>query len=180
MLSSLYRLIQEYRRGKYIKSLVSRGLKLGDNVEIIADFFFDPSHCFLISIGDNCTICPNVRLIAHDASIKKLLGFTKLGLIKIGNDCFVGDSVIILPGVTIGDGAIIGAGSLVTKDIPPGMVAVGRPARIVCKVSEYIEKYRQMSSGKRIFGEKYFINNIDEKGQTEMLDEMSSGAGFIV
>ena len=51
---------------------MQKGLKIGKNVEIIDTFFFDPSHCFLISIGDNCTICPNVRLIAHDASTKSI------------------------------------------------------------------------------------------------------------
>ncbi len=179
-LQKVYRIFCGYKRKRYLRALVSNGLKLGVNVEIISDFFFDPSHCFMISIGNNCTICPNVRLIAHDASTKKHLGYTKVGCITIGKDCFVGDSVIILPGVRVGDGAIIGAGSIVTKDIPPGMVAVGGPARVVCTVKEYVEKYRRMSFDKRIFGEEYLINNLDEKRRKEMLEQVGSGVGFIV
>ena len=113
---------------------MSKGLKLGKGVEIIDTFFFDPSHCYLISIGDNCTICPGVRLIAHDASTKKFLGYTKLGKIDIKENCFIGDSTIILPGVTIGPNSIIGAGSVVTKNIPPNVVAAGNPARVLKKI----------------------------------------------
>jgi maltose O-acetyltransferase len=101
MLFSLYHHILKKRRKSYLDRLIRNGLTLGKNVDIIETFFFDPSHCFLISIGDNCTICPNVRLIAHDASTKKILGYTKIGKIDIKENCFIGDSVIILPNVTV-------------------------------------------------------------------------------
>jgi maltose O-acetyltransferase len=119
MLNKLYHLIVKKRRQAYINRLIANGLTLGKNVDIIDTFFFDPSHCFLISIADNCTICPNVRLIAHDASTKKILGYTKIGKIDIKENCFIGDSALILPNVTIGPNTIIGAGAIVTKDIPP-------------------------------------------------------------
>ena len=67
----LYHHILDKKRKRYIEDLKRKGLKLGKNVHIIENFFLDPSHCFLISIGDNCTICPNVKLITHDASTKK-------------------------------------------------------------------------------------------------------------
>ena len=67
-LTNIYRVLQALRRRKYIEGLKRMGMQIGQNVDIIGDFFFDPSHCFLISIGRNCNICPNVRLIAHDVS----------------------------------------------------------------------------------------------------------------
>ena len=76
MIAKLYHHILNKKRQRYLESLKHKGLRLGQNVEIIDTFFFDPSHCFLISIGDNCTICPNVRLIAHDAR-KKILDIQK-------------------------------------------------------------------------------------------------------
>ena len=89
-LTKLYCYLKQKKRKRYIEGLISNGLKLGKNVQIIDTFFFDPSHCFLISIGDNCTICPNVRLIAHDASTKKSLNYTKIGKVNIGNRVFIG------------------------------------------------------------------------------------------
>ena len=177
---NLYHTILEKKRHRYIENLKSNGLSLGNNVEIIDTFFFDPSHCFLISIGDNCTICPNVRLIAHDASTKKILGYTKIGKIVIKENCFIGDSTIILPGVTIGPNSIVGAGSIVTKDVPPNIVAAGNPVRNICSAKEYIAKIQSISSHKKIFDESYFIENLDDVKRKEILQSINDTIGFIV
>ncbi len=177
--SVYYRLIQKKKR-RYLDTLIMRGLKLGKNVEIIDTFFFDPSHCYLISIGDNCTICPGVRLIAHDASTYKFLGYTKLGKIDIKENCFIGDSTIVLLGVTIGPNSIVGAGSIVTKNIPPNTVAAGNPARVVCSLDEYLEKMKRIAEGKKVFGEDYFIEKLDPKKREELLSSVGDGLGFIV
>ena len=168
------------KKQAYIDKLVSYGLTLGKNVEIVEDFFFDPSHCFLISIGDDCTFAPGVRLIAHDASTYKHLGYTKIGKIIIGKKCFLGDSVTILPGITIGDNCIIGAGSVVTKDIPGGMIAAGNPAKTICSVSSYLEKIQKIAATKKIFDETYSIENLDSIKRREILDSLENSIGFIV
>ncbi len=168
------------KKEKFLNKLIERGLTLGKNVSIIDTFFFDPSHCFLISIGDNCTLAPGVRLIAHDASTKQFLGYTKIGKIIIGENCFLGDSVIVLPNITIGAGSIIGAGSVVTRDIRPGMVAAGNPARVICSVEEYLEKVRKLAEEKTIFTEDYFIEHLNTKKRDEMLRELDNSIGFIV
>ncbi len=179
LLKKYYGLLRK-KKDSYIKKLIERGLVLGENVSIIDTFFFDPSHCFLISIGDNCTIAPGVRLIAHDASTKQFLGYTKIGKINIGENCFIGDSVIILPCVTIGSGSIIGAGSVVTKDIPPGMVAAGNPAKVICSIDDYLEGVRIVAKDKNIFNEEYFIENIDQEKRNEILQSVGNSIGFIV
>lgn len=154
LIRKFYYPLIEYKRKKYLDSLVRMGLKIGNNVDIMDGFFLDPTHCYLISIGDNCVLAPNVRLIAHDASMKQHLGYTRLGKVKIEADCFIGDSVIILPGVTIGKGAIVGAGSLVTKDISPETVAAGNPCRVVCSRKNFLQKYDQhIVSSKTPFSE---------------------------
>lgn len=168
------------KKDSYIKKLIDRGLILGNNVSIIDTFFFDPSHCFLISIGDNCTIAPGVRLIAHDASTKQFLGYTKIGRIAIGNNCFIGDSVIVLPCVTIGPDSIIGAGSVVTKDIPAGVVAAGNPARVICSTTEYLGKIKKNAAGKTIFTEEYFIEHLNKEKRDEILRSVGNSIGFIV
>jgi maltose O-acetyltransferase len=172
--------ILQKRRQQYLDGLVSKGLKMGKNVQIVDTFFFDPSHCFLISIGDNCVICPNVRLIAHDASTKMILGYTKIGLITIKENCFIGDSTIVLPNVTIGPNSIIGSGSVVTKDVPPDSVAAGNPAKVMCTVAEYIAKVRLISKEKTIFGQDYYIDNLDESKRQEVISSIGRSIGFIV
>lgn len=168
------------RKDNYIKNLVRKGLKLGKKVDIIDTFFFDPAHCYLISIGDNCTICPNVRLIAHDASTKKHIGYTKIGRIEVGKNCFLGDSVIVLPAVSIGSNSIIGAGSVVTHDIPSGSVAAGNPARVIMTTKEYIGKVFPCNESKIIFNEEYLMENIDSKKVKEMNETLCNKVGFIV
>ena len=173
-------LLMAYKKKRYINGLVARGMKLGKNVLIVDTFFFDPSHCYLISIGDNCTICPNVRLIAHDASIKKHLGYTKFGKIDIKENCFIGDSTIILPNVTIGAHSIVGSGSIVTKSIPPHTVAAGNPAKPICSLEEYLLKIKSLVTDEtKIFGEDYEIGNLNASKRKELLDAVENSIGFI-
>ena len=180
ILLNVYNFIIRKKRERFMEELVRNGLKLGKGVDIIDTFFFDPSHCFLISIGDNCTICPNVRLIAHDASTKKFLGYTKIGKITIRENCFIGDSVIVLPNVTIGPQSIVGAGSLVTKDIPPHTVAVGNPAKVIKSIDEYLEMIKDISAGKKIFPHDYSFCKLDDKKRQEIIESVGNTIGFIL
>ena len=89
----------------------------------------DTSHGYLIEIGDNVTIS-HAEIQAHDASTKKILGYSKVGKVRIGNNVFVGTQAVILPGVTIGDCVMVAAGSVVNKDIPSNVLVAGSPAVI--------------------------------------------------
>jgi len=180
MLKAIYYYSQQMKRTRYINNLIRHGLCLGEHVDIIDTFFFDPSHCFLISIGDNCTICPNVRLIAHDASTKKYLGYTKIGRIDIRENCFIGDSAVVLPGVSIGPNTIIGAGSIVTHDIPPNVVAAGNPARELFPLELYLEKIEKIAAEKTVFTQDYYIENLDDTKSKEIIQSIGDSIGFIV
>ncbi|MBO7092770.1 MAG: hypothetical protein J6W23_13375, partial [Victivallales bacterium] len=74
--------------------------------------------------------------------------------VKIGNDCWFGANVVICPGVTIGDGCVIGAGAVVTRDIPPMSFAAGRP----CKVIRPITEADSMANKPDIIGDNKVIN----------------------
>lgn len=113
-----------------LDALVARGLRIGVDCFVDPDTTVDVDFCWLISIGDRCTIAPRVVIIAHDASTKRALGFTRVGRVHIGDDTFVGAGSIVLPGVTIGAGSIVGAGSVVREDVPPGAVVTGNPAEV--------------------------------------------------
>ena len=97
-----------------------------------------------VMIGKYCAIGSDVKIISSNHDITKANLQSKFatdffnqsidvlkGETKIGNNVWIGDSVIILPGVQVGDGAVLGAGSIVTKNIPPFVVAVGNPAKVI-------------------------------------------------
>jgi maltose O-acetyltransferase len=172
--------LMRWKRENYIEGLVNKGLQLGSNVQFAADVFLDPSHCSLIHIGSNVTFAPNVRVIAHDASTKQFLDFTRIGLVRILDDCFIGDSVIILPGVTIGPRAIVGAGSVVTGDVPENSVAAGYPARVISTLDEYLIKRKNAAKDRGVLGCEYWAEHLTEEGRARMLTLLSSGDGFIV
>lgn len=103
----------------------------------------DTSYADMIYIGDYTHITSGCRLLCHQRDLTGYcvgdnaadLGY-KTGEIHIGKGVMVGMETLIMPGVTIGDGAIIGAGSIVTKDIPAWTIATGRPARVVKQIPE--------------------------------------------
>jgi maltose O-acetyltransferase len=154
-LKKLYRTFIDFKTKAYLSDLQKKGLSIGDNTYILEPFFLDPDHCALISIGSNCTIAPDSRFIAHDASTKRMLGYSRLGKIVIHDNCFIGASVVILPNVSIGPNSIVGAGSLVNNDIPPGTVAAGNPIRVICSVDDYLEKIKNKSHSQGIFDQSY-------------------------
>ena len=101
----------------------------------------DDTHIYVgdyTMIGPNVTIataghpiCPELREKAYQYNMP----------VHIGKNCWLGAGVIVLPGITIGDNTVIGAGSVVTKDIPGGVVAVGNPCRVLREISQHDYEY---------------------------------------
>lgn len=90
-----------------------------------------------ISIGEDCQIGPNVQLLTPTHPIDPQSRRDKVESAKpivLGDNVWLGGGVIVCPGVTIGDNSVIGAGSVVTRDVPPDVVAVGNPARVLRSV----------------------------------------------
>ena len=84
-----------------------------------------------VMMGEDCTIITRNHQFARTDIPMMEQGFGEERPVYIGNDVWIGDRVIILPGVHIGDGAVIGAGSVVTHDVPPYAIAAGNPARVI-------------------------------------------------
>ena len=101
----------------------------------------DDTHIY---VGDYTMFGPNVTLATAGHPILGELrqhGYQYNAPIHIGKNCWLGAGVIVMPGVTIGDNTIIGAGSVVTKDIPANVVAVGNPCRVMREVGERDKEY---------------------------------------
>ncbi len=136
-------------RSNYIKKHENRFHHIGKNVKWQPRIF--PADPELIAIGDNVKISANVSFINHDI-VSEMLNdcyseklFEKMqGCISIGNNVMIGANVIILPNVKIGDYCIIGAGSIVTNDIPDNSIAVGVPCRVVGSFSTFVEKQKKI------------------------------------
>ncbi|MCR4661101.1 MAG: acyltransferase [Clostridia bacterium] len=115
---------------------------------------------YLVKIGENCIVSSHVSMITHDAATSRTVGAVKVGKIEIGNNCYIGYKVTILPGVTIGDNTIIGANSLVCSDCESNSVYVGNPAKRICSIAEYIEKRKKEIEHAPLFehkdGYKYY------------------------
>ncbi len=178
LLSKIYRFffpideVTKYRR---------MGVKIGEGCKIQHEVIIDYSHFWLISIGDNVTLAPRVHLLAHDASTKRELGYAKLGLTRIEDGVFLGAAAIVLPGVTVGMNSIVGAGSVVTKDIPANVVAVGNPARVICSVFDYYAKVKSRMQSENCFDESYTTRrNVPESKRKEMIEIIEKyGCGFV-
>lgn len=162
------------------KALIQRGLKVGADFSRQQGCYIDPTHCFLIEIGSNVTMSIRVTLLAHDASTKKCLGYTKIGKIRIGNNVFIGANATVLPGVCIGDNSVVGANSVVTKSVPENTVVAGNPARVVCSLSEFQEKNGAILKSTKVFGREYrFSKRLSEEQKKEMQEAVENGIAFI-
>ncbi|MBR5859457.1 MAG: acyltransferase, partial [Clostridia bacterium] len=141
----------------------------------------DPSHCWLIEIGDNVTMAPNVHILCHDASTKQFLGYTKIGRVNIGDNVFIGAESVVLPGVNIGNNVIIGANSTVTKDVPENTVVAGTPAKVICSLDEYLNKERERMSSSVCYGEEYTLRqNVSIEKRMQQKEELNDKIGYIV
>lgn len=117
------------------------GCKVGKECFIGEYVRIDPGHADMITLEDHVSIAAGVRLLCHQRDFSNYyvgddymdLGYVVKPII-LKKGCLIGMESFVMPGVTIGEGAIVGAGSLVTKDIPAWTVATGRPAKVVKQI----------------------------------------------
>lgn len=143
-LNKLHRNLLVARWRRRMDHLIAGGMKVGKNVVIEPGAILDQRTPFLIEIGDNVAIANGARILTHDATAYKWAGYyTRLGRVHIRDNVFIAENVIILPGVTIGPNALVAAGSVVNKDIPPNSCVAGVPARFYSKFEEMLDRQRQ-------------------------------------
>lgn len=128
----------------------SLGVRVGNNVRFygISRSMFG-SEPWMIKIGNDVYITAGVNFVTHDGGSlilrKEVPDLEWSAPITIGNDVYIGVQTLILPGVRIGNRCVIGARSVVSRDVPDNSVVVGAPARPICTTDEYLEKMQRKS-----------------------------------
>lgn len=147
----LHKLKQLYYR--FLKSGVEYakflGVKVGEQCHIASDVHFS-SEPYLIEIGSYVAVTQGAMIHTHGGGrvARRLIpDFDTFGRVTICDYAYIGSGAQIMPGVTIGEGSLVAAGSIVTKSVPAGVVVAGNPARFVCTVEEYIERNKKYNLG---------------------------------
>lgn len=140
---------------------------VGENVYInIGVNITDPAY---VRIANNCTLSA-CTLLGHDGVTRVLNNaydkkLDSVGKIDIKDNCFVGHGAIVMPGVTIGPNSIVAAGALITKDVQPGMVVGGVPAKVICTTEELVMRLEKRT-------EKYPWNDMIKRRKGAFDPEM--------
>lgn len=120
----------------------------GSHIEVGKNFFAN-YNCTIIdvakvTIGDNCQFAPNVAIYTagHPVHPESRNSLYEYGVgVTVGDNVWIGGNTVVLPGVHIGSNSVIGAGSVVTKDIPEWVVAGGNPCKVIRKITEADRKF---------------------------------------
>ena len=157
------------------------GFTHGKNFEYNSGYPIDGNWPWLITVGDNVTLATGVKLLAHDASTAKTGVHTKIGIVKIGSNVFIGANAIVLPNVRIGDNVVIGAGSVVTGDVPSNSVYAGNPARMVCSFEEFSDKHQSNQADHPVFRQHSWQEwpHTEEQERLEMREKLQDTFGYL-
>ncbi len=134
----------------------ARGAKIGKDVYIGSLVVLDDAYPEYITIEDHVQVSAGAKIVTHDSSFRNVFSKqfpTYIGPVVVKRNVYIGSDALILPGVTIGESAIVGAGAVVTSDIPARSVAIGVPAKVVGSIDEKAAKFL---SRKGLFLWKYY------------------------
>ena len=164
-----------------VKILQNKGMIIGDNVSLLHGTIIDSSRPWLIEIGSNVTFAPRCHVLTHDASMNLFINKTKIGKVRIFDNVFFGAGTVILPSVTIGPNAIVGAGSVVTNDVPENSVYAGNSARFICTLDDFLKKHKRLSKEHPSYPYPEFHEKcITDDNIEKMSDELNNTFGYSV
>ncbi len=137
-----------------LRALRSLGVRVGEGCRIYCDIV--STEPWLIEIGDRVGIAGGVKFLTHDGAAMMVRDrrprAQKLGPIRIGDDVFVGENAVLLPGTEIGAGCIVGPGAVVRGTVPENTLVFGNPAREVGRASLYLERLLRSADTLDTFG----------------------------
>lgn len=146
-----------------IKKWKKDGAIIGDNLHMERNSYLDSSFPWLITIGNNVTIAPDVLILSHDGSTQKAIGYSKIGKVTIGDNC------------------VIGAGSIVKGVFPENTIISGAPARVMQSLGTFKEKNERRLDSGNVFDISYTRKGkITKEKKQQMLEVMESSKNSFV
>lgn len=165
------------RRWERLRAL---GMHIGRGVNLPATTTIDTPHCHLISIGDWCGFGPDVMLLAHDGQMDEFLDAGRIGRVVIHEHSHIGARSIVLAGVEIGPRTIVGAGSVVSRSLPPDSVCAGNPARVLGTLEEYLDRHRRhLAERPRFPCDAFDSRALTPARRAELVAAVADGDAFI-
>jgi acetyltransferase-like isoleucine patch superfamily enzyme len=165
-LSFLFRLVRRgYRRGKsdvsraeqdeeIIRRLRKLGVQIGDDCRVYAvEFSTEP---YLVRLGNGVCVSGGVKFLTHDGAARLLKSrrpmIQSFGRINVGDNCFIGENALLLPGTTIGRDCVIGAGAVVRGTVPENSLVIGNPGQVVGRASLFLLRLERSANTLDTFG----------------------------
>jgi maltose O-acetyltransferase len=175
------RLLAKIRGQADLDELMARGLKLGSNVWMGDGVYLDPAFCWLIEVGDDVVIARDVVILGHDAAPRVELGYTRIGRVRIERGARIGHRALIMPGVTIGESAIVRAFSVVTRDVPPETIVAGNPAKQLASVPDYVAGERETMADRPVWPREGWTipGNISAENKLIQWEALADGHGYV-
>lgn len=158
---------------------IPRNVHIGTDVYIGPGVRLDWNFGHLITIGDETTIVSGTRVVCHDASSNRREGVTWCAPVSIGRRVYVGADSLIMPGVTIGDDAVVAAGAVVTRDVAAGMVVAGVPAKEISTTADLDSKRRGLLTTRPSFGPDHHGSRLPPEKVEELAAAGADGGYFL-
>lgn len=130
-----------------ISELRAAGAQIGERVFLGPDVYIERDFAPLLTIEDGVVLARGVALLLHDSALNNVLGEpVEFAPVLLRRNCYLGANTTVTCGVEIGERALIGACSLVTRDIPAEVYAYGQPARVLGSIHELAERHRRRAA----------------------------------
>lgn len=163
----------------YPEFLRKQGVSIGKDTVVLYPSYIDGRLPYLLEIGNNVVVSLYVTILTHDATSAYAGDLVKVGPVRIHDHTFIGANTTILCNVSIGPDSIVGAGSVVARDVPPNTVYGGNPARLICSMDQFIEKHREWGkSHPLIEGKHYEHPYIPEERKAHLKGVMKDTFGY--
>lgn len=163
-----------------LSTLVRQGLELSPSAFVASHVYLDPGRPWLISIGDHATVAPFVVVLVHDASTRHRTRHTRIARVRIGKRTFIGSGSILLPGTTIGDGAIVAAGSVVRGWVPPDSIVAGNPAVVVGDANEHGDRHLERLASRPVWPATHSVHaGVSRPDRLQQRDALEGTDGYV-